>query len=73
MNRGYQDQHFKEADNGNTRISICNFYSSVITMNENRKYRLKTGAAPALYLTPFSMQNDKFKEESGLSRRVRLS
>ena len=41
-------------------------------MDENGKYRLKTGAAPALYLTLFSMQNDKFKEELRLSRRVEL-
>ena len=73
MNRGYQDQHFKEADNGNVRTCIHHFHPSVITMDENGKYRLKTRAAPALYLTLFSMQNNKFKEESRLSRRIRLS
>ena len=55
VNRGYQDQHFKEADNGNVRICIHHFHPSVITMDENGKHRLKPGAAPTLYLTPFSM------------------
>ena len=41
-------------------------------MDKNGKCMLKNGVAPMLYLTLFSMQNDKLKEESRLSRRVRL-
>ena len=58
VNRGCPDQHCKEADDGNARACIDHFHPSVITMDENGKHRLKTGAAPTLCLTPFSIQNE---------------
>ena len=53
VNRGYPEPLFKDADNCNVRIYINHFHPSIIVIDENGKHRLKTGAAPTVYLSTF--------------------
>ena len=62
-NRGYPEIFFKEVDDFNIRICINHFHLSVIVIDENGKYRLKTGAASTIYLNTFSMKIENYKEE----------
>ena len=65
VNRGHPDHFFREADDGNVRICIHYFHPSITTIDENGKHRLKTGAAPTICLSLFSVQNENTKKNQG--------
>ena len=70
INKGCKEGECQLLDTYNTRICLHHFYPSVINEEENGKYVLKTGAAPTMYLTKFSMENDNYKENKNLQRIV---
>ena len=63
VSRGYEGGCSEYSDTNPNRLCIHHFHPSAIEYDKNGKCRLKTGAAPTLNMTKFSMENENFKEE----------
>jgi len=70
INKSHPEGNFTCSDTYNTRLCLHHFHPSVIYVENSDKYTLKIGAAPTMYLTKLSFQNDNFKEEKHLQRIV---
>ena len=65
--RGYDENSSK---NKNIQLCIHYFHPRMIEHDVSNNITLKVGASPTILLTPFSRNNDNFKEDSELPRLV---